>query len=200
MPLGKQFKNKAIPLTAAFLITLSAGSLLGTVDAAADPIRCLGKGCNNNLPNNNPVDKPGFVFGADSTGRRLWNEYRAQNGLQPVKAAGPLAQAAIGYVQFLSNNNVEGHEADGRTPEARVRATGYAPCQFGENIVAIRSSTPLPADEVARRAMDWWKNSPPHDANLKMAAATDYGLNFMLSINDGLYVYKAVMLMGKGGC
>ncbi len=70
-----------------------------------------------------------------------------------------------------------GHTADGSNPAKRVSAQGYKWCFISEN---VWSSFPKPettlSEELARKAMDAWKKSPGHNANLLEKRAHEIGI------------------------
>lgn len=89
---------------------------------------------------------------------QLINDYRAQNGVQPLAFSQTLSVAADNHSVDMVTNNVFSHTGtDGSSWVDRTRAAGYPdPASTGENIFA--------GDESAQAAFDWFKNDPPHNA------------------------------------
>ncbi len=94
----------------------------------------------------------------------LINDYREQNGLQPVTLSDTLAVAAerhskdmAEYGYFAHTTAQSSHYPDGAKPWDRMKAEGYDyNTPKGENIAV--------GYETAEKAMQAWKNSPSHNA------------------------------------
>jgi hypothetical protein len=59
-----------------------------------------------------------------------------------------------------------GHAADGNQPAERAQARGYAYCLVSENISYQFNSEGFGTEELARRFVEGWKNSPGHRRNM----------------------------------
>jgi uncharacterized protein YkwD len=95
------------------------------------------------------------------------NAYRGSKKLPELRTNAALEAAAMAYAKYLAEHDATGHTADGRTPAKRVNAQGYRWCYLAENVWSSWStSQTMLAGEVARRAMEGWKKSPGHNANL----------------------------------
>jgi uncharacterized protein (TIGR03437 family) len=103
---------------------------------------------------------------------RLINEYRAQHGLQPLVNSGVLSTAAnwmsgdMGAKAYFAHN-----EPGGRAWNQRLADFGYD-CRNGcsENILAGTNWS------TAAIALDKWKNSPSHNANMLNASFKVIGI------------------------
>ncbi len=95
------------------------------------------------------------------------NAYRAKGGLAAVRIDEELMAIALAQAQAMAaadrmSHDVKGNFA-GRLADAGVRAA-----EAGENICAGYYST--------QEAMVAWRDSPEHDANLRMRSATRFGI------------------------
>lgn len=104
-----------------------------------------------------------WVCTADLAGEKnvllsLINEYRQQNGLQPLRVSSALATAAQLHSEDMALNNYYSHTSlDGRTFVERMRQAGYTyNTVLGENIAA--------GIATARYVFEAWKSSPPHNS------------------------------------
>ena len=89
----------------------------------------------------------------------LINNYRAQNGLQPLGASYLLSKAAQWKSQDLGVNAYFAHDDLTRTWVQRIRDCGYLyNAWMGENIAGGYQS--------AQSVFDGWRNSPGHNANM----------------------------------
>ena len=104
----------------------------------------------------------------------LINNYRVQNGLQPLVASNTLSHASAWKSSDLGVNHYFEHDdtLNGtlrRTWVDRIRDCGYGyNTWLGENIAA--------GVQTAQQAFDIWKNSPGHDANMRGANYTAIGI------------------------
>ncbi len=90
---------------------------------------------------------------------QLINEFRAQQGKGALRLNDQLQQAAQSHSDYMANHNCFEHQCAGEAnPKSRISATGYRARSYGENICAGYKS--------AQRAVEAWKNSPPHRKNL----------------------------------
>src|SRR5262249_35647590 len=89
---------------------------------------------------------------------QLINDYRTQNGLQPLAFSQTLSVAAENHNIDMVTNDMFSHTGtDGSSWTDRTRAAGYPdPATTGENIFA--------GSPTAQSAFDWFKNDPPHNA------------------------------------
>jgi uncharacterized protein YkwD len=100
---------------------------------------------------------------------QLINNYRAQNGLQPLALSYTLTRAAQWKSSDLGANNYFAHDDLTRTWDQRIRDCGYGyNAWLGENIAAGNSG--------AQATFDQWRNSPGHNANMLGANYTAIGI------------------------
>ena len=94
------------------------------------------------------------------------NEFRAEQGLARLEPNAPLAQAAQAFADYMARTDKYGHAADGRQPSDRAEARGYRYCSVAENISYQYSSESFATEELARRFVEGWKDSPGHRKNM----------------------------------
>jgi uncharacterized protein YkwD len=99
----------------------------------------------------------------------LINNYRAQNGLQPLKVSYTLSRASAWKSKDMAINAYFAHDDLSRTWIQRVRDCGYGfNAYIGENIAAGYGT--------AQAVFDGWKASPGHNANMLGANYTTIGI------------------------
>jgi len=89
---------------------------------------------------------------------RLHNSVRTEAGKPELRLNERLSSAAQRFAEFLSKARKYEHDADGRTPAARIEAEGYDWGTWSEN---IGWGTKEPAD-----VMRTWINSEGHRVNI----------------------------------
>jgi hypothetical protein len=97
---------------------------------------------------------------------RRTNEFRVEHGLARLEPNAPLAQAAQAFADYMARTDRYGHAADGRQPSDRAEARGYRYCSVAENISYQYSSESFATEELARRFVEGWKDSPGHRRNM----------------------------------
>ncbi len=90
----------------------------------------------------------------------LINEYRAENGLNPLVLSQTLSEAADAHSRDMADNNFMSHDgSNGSQPQDRLQDHGYTSfSMFAENIFG--------GEKDAAAAFAWWKSSPGHNANM----------------------------------
>lgn len=106
----------------------------------------------------------------------LTNEFRRQNSLPALKQNGALAAAAQAFATYLARTAKFAHEADGRKPAERARASGYHYCIVAENLALNQRSAGFRTRDLATEAIEGWKNSPPHRAAMLQPHVVDIGV------------------------
>ncbi len=123
------------------------------------------------------------------------NAYRASKNLPQLQQNAALEAAATAYAAYLAEHEKMGHTADGNNPAKRVSAQGYKWCFISEN---FWSSFPKPettlSQELARKAMDGWKKSPAHNANLLEKRAHEIGIGAAAWKQDGKDIFRVVQV------
>ena len=97
---------------------------------------------------------------------RRTNEFRAEQGLAILESNAALMTAAQAFADYMARTDRYGHAADGRQPSERAEARGYRYCSVAENISYQYSSESFATEELARRFVEGWKDSPGHRRNM----------------------------------
>ena len=127
------------------------------------------------------------------------NAYRASKNLPALQENAALQAAATAYAKFLAEKEAAGHTADGQTPAKRVKAQGYQYCHVAENMWGgWRRPDPMSDDQAASKAMEDWKKSPGHNANLLGKKSVDIGVGAAAWRQSGnRVVFRIVQVFGK---
>jgi hypothetical protein len=125
----------------------------------------------------------------------LTNAFRAENRLSSVALNATLTRAARAYAEFLAKSDLFSHTADGRQPADRVKAAGYKFCQVAENLALNLDSRGFETRQLARDAVEGWKNSPGHRRNMLTEHVTEIGVG--LAKARGQEKYISVQLFGR---
>ena len=121
--------------------------------------------------------------------------FRQQQERSAVEIDPHLTETARYFAQYMAKTNQYGHQADGQRPSQRAKAHGYDYCLVSENIGYLFSTQPLAADELARRFVEGWKESPKHRENMLEPAVTQIGAAVAQSQASGYYF--AVQMLGR---
>lgn len=115
----------------------------------------------------------------------LLNEYRAQNGLANFRASVLLTNVADWMAHDMADKNYIGHtDSLGRDPFVRMSDFGYSFNTWkGENLVAGTNV------DNAQTALDLWKSSPGHNANILKPEFTTVGLGIAYNANSTYHWY-----------
>jgi len=128
------------------------------------------------------------------------NAWRAAKGLPPVSNHPQLEAAATAYARYLAQTEGVGHTADGKSPAIRVRATGYNYCFVAENMWGgWRRPNPMTEAEASKKAMDDWKKSPGHNANL-LGKGKNIGVGVAAWRLGDRVVFRMVQVFGTADC
>ena len=134
------------------------------------------------------------------------NEYRIENGKAPLVYSHALANVSRAHSEDMWDRGYFAHEnPDGERAWDRL-GSGHCRGLYGENLVQTWANAPLQggtdylrtADELAQRAVQNWKDSPPHDEAMRRAGwdAVGYGVYFVYSDDDdGSYKMYVTMNM-----
>jgi uncharacterized protein YkwD len=161
----------AVGLAACVLTTMPAASTAAEVSAQTEPAR------------------------AAALIVQQTNAFRAAHRLPALRVEARLAEAAQRFAEFMASHDQYGHEADGRPPEARVRDQGYEYCAVAENIGYQFSTAGFTSDELARRLVDGWEQSPGHRRNMLLPNVVDIGVGVARSARTRNHY--AVQLFGR---
>jgi len=106
----------------------------------------------------------------------MTNAFRKDNKLAALKPNAALAAAARAFADYLGKSGKFAHEADGRQPAQRAEAQGYRYCTVAENLALNLDSRGFETKELARNAVEGWKASPGHRANMLRPHVTEIGV------------------------
>jgi cysteine-rich secretory family protein len=123
------------------------------------------------------------------------NALRAGSGLARLQANDALMRTARDFATYMSRTGRYGHEADGRTPDARAKAHGYEACIVDENIGWIERAAPQSPHALADAFAGGWENSPPHRRNMLDPDVTETGVAIERHESTGRWY--AVQMVGR---
>jgi cysteine-rich secretory family protein len=106
----------------------------------------------------------------------MTNAFRKEHARGDLKPNAALTAAARAFAEFLAKTGKFAHEADGREPQQRAEAQGYRYCLVAENLALNLDSRGFESHQLAREAVEGWKASPGHRANMLQAAITEIGV------------------------
>ena len=106
----------------------------------------------------------------------MTNAFRKDNKLAALKPNAALAAAARAFADYLGKSGKFAHEADGRQPAQRAEAQGYRYCTVAENLALNLDSRGFETKALARNAVEGWKASPGHRANMLRPHVTEIGV------------------------
>lgn len=119
------------------------------------------------------------------------NDYRASLGLSRLSVAPKLsAFAKVHSLDMAANANMTHSSSDGLSFAQRARASSYHFQTMRENIAL--EGTPLPR-LLGSDLMTLWKNSAPHDANMRATDISQIGV----AVAPGARGCYASMDLGK---
>ncbi len=127
---------------------------------------------------------------------QMTNAFRAENRLGAVVPSARLQTAAKAFADYLARSGAFAHTADGRQPAERATAAGYQYCIVAENLAMHQSNRGFETVDLAQRAVEGWKNSPPHRANLLQPHVTETGIGIARS-GDTNPKFLTVQLFGR---
>jgi uncharacterized protein YkwD len=123
----------------------------------------------------------------------LINQYRAENGLYQYIYNSTLASVAQAHTDYQVSINLSTHEgAGGSTSKDRVTASGYGEGKYifvNEMIYAGMSATP-------QAALDWWKNSPIHNAIMLSTEYHEIGVGVRITAERKYYTVNVASIQG----
>lgn len=125
----------------------------------------------------------------------LTNAFRQEQKLGVVVPNVELTRAARDYAEFLAKSNLFSHTADGRQPADRMTSAGYRYCQVSENLALNLDSRGFETRQLARDAVEGWKNSPGHRKNMLAEHVTEIGVGIAKARGEEKYL--SVQLFGR---
>ena len=115
------------------------------------------------------------------------NNYRMNNGLQPVTLNNKLISSSKKHAYDMANNGMVEHVGtDGSKFTERMESFGYNYTTSGENIAGGQSAWPTVFAD--------WQESPGHNSTLLMPDATEFGIALVYD-SSTRYNYYWAMLM-----
>ena len=109
-----------------------------------------------------------------------------------------------GYLSILitATNAHRAQNGRSRTVPQRISAQGYSFCFYAENVFSYWGTVPISASAVATKAVEWWKQSPGHNANMLNPMSKDIGVGMYSAYIGGQTVWKAVQVFAapNGSC
>ena len=106
----------------------------------------------------------------------MTNAFRRESKLAEVKPNAALTAAARAFAEYLARTGKFAHEADGRQPAQRAEASGYRYCRVAENLAMNLDSRGFQTLALAGAAVEGWKSSPGHRANMLQRTMTEIGV------------------------
>jgi hypothetical protein len=126
----------------------------------------------------------------------MTNAFRKENELGALKPNAALMAAARAFAAYLGRSGKFGHEADGRKPAERVVEKGYRYCTVAENLALNLDSRGFETRQLARNAIEGWKGSPGHRANMLRPNVTEIGVG-VVKAPDRDPKFISVQLFGR---
>src|SRR5262245_13893462 len=125
----------------------------------------------------------------------MTNAFRREQRLGPVALNAQLTSAARAYAAFLARSNLFSHTADGREAADRVKAAGYSYCLVAENLSLNLDSRGFETRQLAKDAIEGWKDSPGHRKNMLAPHVTEIGVAVAKAAREEKYL--SVQLFGR---
>ena len=125
----------------------------------------------------------------------LTNVFRREQGLAAVQPNVVLRKAAEDFARYLARTSTFSHTADGRQPGDRAKAGGYDFCLVAENLASNLDSRGFETRQLARDAVEGWKNSPGHRRNMVEPNVTEIAV--AVAKAPGAEKYLSVQLFGR---
>ena len=129
-------------------------------------------------------EKPRPVEFSPTEARDWLSHYRQGRGLSPVQLDSTLTAMAQRQANVMAQNDVLSHSVDASFA-SRVRSAGLGG-RTAENVLYGAYTT--------GGAMAQWQHSPAHDANLRMANASRFGIAWAQSYGPKRRVYWAMTI------
>lgn len=120
--------------------------------------------------------------------QRLFNAYRARNGLGPVRLDPVLTAMAQRQADAMARENSLSHTVAGSFA-SRVHAAGVDAGHSAENLGGGYYSI--------AEAFEGWQRSSGHDANLKLAQATRFGIALAKDPRTRYRAWWALVVAGE---
>ncbi len=126
----------------------------------------------------------------------MTNAFRRSEGLGDVTPNRELNATARLYAEYLAKSGRFAHEADGRKPADRAKASGYKFCTIAENLALNLDSRGFKSEALAGQALEGWKKSPGHRENMVQPHVTEIGVG-VARAPDANPKFISVQLFGR---
>jgi uncharacterized protein YkwD len=123
------------------------------------------------------------------------NDFRGTEGRGAVAANAKLAETAKAFAAYMAETGRYGHTADGSRPADRAAKKGYEYCIVLENIAYAFDSRGFATDDLGKKFVEGWRNSPGHRKNMLDPDVTETGVAVGRSEKTGYYF--AVQVFGR---
>ncbi|MFV0294968.1 MAG: CAP domain-containing protein [Hyphomicrobiaceae bacterium] len=104
------------------------------------------------------------------------NDFRRAQGVGRLTRNHTLDTAARAFATYLARSGRFAHEADGRSPADRAKASGYAYCTVAENLALNLDSRGFKTGKLVRDVVEGWKHSKGHRHNMLLPQVTEIGV------------------------
>ena len=126
----------------------------------------------------------------------MTNTFRREQKLSQLKRNKDLDTTAKLFAEYLARTGRFAHEADGRQPSDRAKASGYKFCMLAENLASHLDSRGFSSTGLANAAVEGWKNSPGHRKNMVQPHVTEIGVG-VARAPDSDPKFLSVQLFGR---
>jgi uncharacterized protein YkwD len=123
------------------------------------------------------------------------NVIRSRHDRSPLEVNEALREAAEYFANYMATHDKYGHTADDQRPADRAEKYGYDYCIVAENIAYQYSSRGFTEEDLARRFVDAWEQSPKHYKNMIDPDLLETGVAVARSKKSGYYY--AVQMFGR---
>src|SRR5262249_31422403 len=115
------------------------------------------------------------------------NEFRVKEGRPRVTVDTKLTETARDFADYMARTGRYGHTADGSRPADRAAKHGDEDCIVAENIAYAFDSAGFTSDELGKKFVERWKESPGHRKNMLDPDVTQTGAAVARSEKTGYY-------------
>ena len=164
-------QRRSVQLLMASLGVLLAASIVGRIYLSSRPL---------------DEEQAAGVSAEEADILELVNRERAKAGVPLLTLSGRLAVVARGHSYDMALRHYFSHVSpDGVTPQQRIRGSGIAFAQMGENI--YEEDFPN-RGQLAQRAVQAWLGSPSHRKNMLSPVFQETGVGLARSADGTTYV------------
>lgn len=128
---------------------------------------------------------PAWAEGLNATAQAAISHYRAEHGLAPVTPDAKLMRLAAEQANAMARAGVLDHSV---ARPFQVRMASYGPDVAVENIAA--------GTKTFASTLDIWEHSPGHDANLRNAGVTRFGIASAEAPDSKYKIFWSLIMAG----